>query len=377
MPRFTYVPLSLACSGVLLATACTGGATVDDDVEGAEAGPEVTINAGYVSAIDQLGLPVGTETGDFEDHNLDVSLADPFPTGVDAINALEAGEVDIIQVGVPALPAIQEGVDLALIGNYTGSATQRSVDETAALVAAEGVDIDPSDPASLEDVSIGTSFGSINHLYLLGLLQDLRIDPDDVDMVNTDPPDMPVALETGGIDAAVTWDPWPIVMTDQVEGSEVVLRGGGYIPFVGYIVTTPDYIEENPDAVEAFLAARAGADQWIRENSDDAAEAAVRWLEGTEPEVAEEAMPYNIEQLDPRISACNYLAFDTVAQMLEEEGDLDYDFDINHYFEPGPILSVEEDNPELFDDLDDIPHDADIDDDYNFVREVAQESCEV
>ncbi|WP_431873164.1 ABC transporter substrate-binding protein [Nocardiopsis eucommiae] len=377
MQRFPLTPLSLVCSVALLATACGGGSTVDEDVEGASGSVSGSLNAGYVSAIDQIGLPVGTEIGYFEDHGLDVTLADPFPTGVDAINALEAGEVDIIQVGVPALAAAGEGVDLALVGNYTGSAVQRSIDETAAIVAAEDSGIDPKDLSTLEDAKIGTTFGSINHLYLLGLLKDLRIDPDDVEMVNTAPPDMPVALETGGIDAAVIWDPWPITITDQVEGSEEILRGGGYIPFIGYIITTPEYLEENGDMVEAFLTARAATDQWIRQNPEDAADSAARWLTGTEPDVAQAAMEYNVAQLDGRFSACNYLALDTVALLLEEQGQLEYETDINDLFVPGPILSVEENNPELFDDLPEVPNTAEIEADHTFIREVDQEACAV
>lgn len=377
MLRHPYSTLAMAGTALLLLPACTGGATVDEDVEGAEGLDSGSLRAGYVSAIDQIGLPVGTEVGFFEDENLDVTLADPFPTGVDAINALESGDVDMIQVGVPALAAAQEGVDLALIGNYTGSATQRSIDETAAIVAADGADVDPDDLSTLEDLTIGTTFGSINHLYLLGVLEDLRIDPEDMDLVNTDPPDMAVALETGGIDAAVIWDPWPFTITDQVDGAEEVLRGGSYIPFIGYIATTPEYLEENPEEVQAFLGARAASDQWIRENPEDAAGSAARWLTGTEEQVAQDAMEHNIEQLDPRFSACNYLAMDTVAIMLEAQDELEYEVDINDLFEPGPILEVEEGSPELFDDLDEVPNKAQIDPDYSFVREVAQEDCAV
>ncbi|SHK26187.1 sulfonate transport system substrate-binding protein [Nocardiopsis flavescens] len=377
MLRPPLAPLAVASTLVLLATACSGGSTVDDDVEGASESVSGSINAGYVSAIDQIGLPVGTELGLFEEQGIDVTLADPFPTGVDAITALTAGEVDVIQVGVPALAAAQEGVELALIGNYTGSAVQRSVDETAAIVAAEGSEIDPEDLSTLKGATIATTFGSINHLYLLGLLKDQRIDVEDVELVNTAPPDMPVALETGGADAAVNWDPWPITIQDQVEGSYEVVRGGGYIPFIGYIVTTPQFLEENPDLVEAFLTARAATDQWIRENPEDAADSAARWLTGTEPEVALAAMEYNVQQLDARFSSCNYLAADTVALLLEEQEALEYGFDINDLFAPAPILAVEENNPELFSDLPEVPTDAQIDPDFTFIREVAQNSCAV
>ncbi|MFE1165680.1 ABC transporter substrate-binding protein [Nocardiopsis sp. NPDC058789] len=248
----------LAASGtalVLSLTACTGASTVDDGVEGASAAGSGSLSAGYVGSIDQLGLPIAAETGTFEDHGLDVTLAAPFPTGVDAINALEAGDVDVIQVGVPGLAALDSGVDLVIVGHYSGSAAQRNVDDTMSLVAVEDADIDPEDLTTLEGRTIATSLGTINHLYLLALLEEEGVDPEDVDLVNTAPPDMPVALETGGADAAVAWDPWPLTVTDQVESAWEVVRGGGYLPYVGYVMTTPEYLAGNGETVRAFLTA--------------------------------------------------------------------------------------------------------------------------
>ncbi|MEU0492110.1 ABC transporter substrate-binding protein [Nocardiopsis sp. NPDC006139] len=358
-------------------TACSGGATIDDEVEGAVEPVSGSLVAGYVAGIDQLGLPIGTELGLFEGQGLDVTLADPFPTGVEAINALEAGDVDIIQVGVPGVVAVHNDIDLVFVGNYSGSSVQRSVDDTLSVIATEGSGIDPDDLSTLKGATVATSVGTINHLYLLGMLRDLRIDTDEVDLVNTAPPDMPIALETGGADAIASWDPWPIITTDQVEGSYDVVRGGGYIPYVGYIVTTPRYLENNRELIEAFLTARAASDQWIRRHPDEAAEAVTRWLTGTDLQVAQAAMEHNVTQLDPRFSACNYLALDTVAILLEEQEVVEYDFDINELVDPSLILSVQENNPELFSDLPAIPEPALIDTDHKFLREVDQQACTV
>jgi ABC-type nitrate/sulfonate/bicarbonate transport system substrate-binding protein len=67
-----------------------------------------------------------------------------------------------------------------------------------------------------------------------------------------------------------------------------VVRGGGYIPFIGYIVAEREYVEQNPETVTAFLAARAQADRWMRQNPDQAADVAVRWVPGTERPVAQD-----------------------------------------------------------------------------------------
>jgi sulfonate transport system substrate-binding protein len=360
---------------VLLLAACGGGATVEDDVAGSEGAQLDTVNAGYVSAVDQIGLPIGLEIGAFEEQGLDVRLSQPFPTGVDSLNALQAGEVDFVQVGTPAIGAAQRGLDLVLLGNYSGSASRRSIDQTMAVVARPGSGIDGDDLATLRGKRIGVSIGSINHLYLIGLLQELQMPVGEVEVVNTAPPDMPVALQTSGIDAAIVWDPWPITIEQQVEGSEEVVRGGGYIPYVGYIVAMRDFVDQNPDVVQRFLAARAAADRWMRDNPDDAAEAATRWLPGTELGVAQEAMQYNVAQLDPRFSACNYLALDTVAQMLAEQGVTEPGFAVAERFVPGPITTVMAERPELFDDLPEIPGAARIGEGFAYDPDAAMTAC--
>ena len=92
----------------------------------------VKMKAGMVTGIDQVGLPIALERGFFEKHGLDVTVARPYATGVDALNALQAGESDIVQVGVPMIGAVLRGMDLVALGNYSGSATKLGSDATMA-----------------------------------------------------------------------------------------------------------------------------------------------------------------------------------------------------------------------------------------------------
>ena len=54
----------------------------------ASAQTPVKVKAGMVAAIDQLGLPIALERGFFEKQGLEVTIVRPYPTGVDALNAL-------------------------------------------------------------------------------------------------------------------------------------------------------------------------------------------------------------------------------------------------------------------------------------------------
>ena len=65
----------------------------------AQAKDPIKLKVGMVAAVDMLALPIAVERGFFEKYGLDVTIARPYATGVDALNALQAGETDMVQAG--------------------------------------------------------------------------------------------------------------------------------------------------------------------------------------------------------------------------------------------------------------------------------------
>ena len=311
------------------------------------------LKAGMVTGIDQIGLPIALERGFFEKNGLDVTIARPYATGVDALNALQAGESEIVQVGVPMIGAVLRGMDLVALGNYSGNATKAGSDATVAIVAREGSGIVKGDLATLRGKKIAASFGTINHLYILATLEKAGLKPEDVTLVNTPPPDMTVALLAKGIDAFSGWDPWPIVAGKDVPGAFELIRGGDVIAYIGFNVALRPWVQANGATIEKFLVSEA--DQWMRKNPKQAAQVATRWIPGLKPEIAEAAMQFNIQQADRRLSANNYRALYSAEERLARLGILKSTFDVNAHIEPKYILKVIKDKPELFSDLPPIP----------------------
>jgi ABC-type nitrate/sulfonate/bicarbonate transport system substrate-binding protein len=326
----------------------------------------VKMKAGMVTGIDQLGLPIALERGFFEKWGLDVDIARPYATGVDALNALQAGESEIVQVGVPMIGAVARGMDLVALGNYSGNATRRGSDATMALIARADAGIAKGDLASLKGKKIAASFGTINHLYVLALIEKGGLTPADVTLVNTPPPDMTVALLAKGIDAFVGWDPWPIIALKDVPGAVEIIRGGDVIAYVGYNVGLRPWVAANGPTIEKFLAAVSEADQWMRKNAKAAAQVGTRWIPGLKQEIAEAAMEFNIQQADRRLSANNYRAMWAALDRLHRLGFLKATFDVNKHIEPKHILKVMQEHPQLFNDLPAIPADVAIGPGYVF-----------
>jgi ABC-type nitrate/sulfonate/bicarbonate transport system substrate-binding protein len=332
----------------------------------ASAQTPVKLKAGMVSGIDQIGLPIALERGFFEKWGLDVTIARPYATGVDALNALQAGESEVVQVGVPMIGAVIRGMDLVALGNYSGNATKLGSDATMALVASGSSGIVRGDLKSLKGKKIAASFGTINHLYVLALLEKAGLTPNDVTLVNTPPPDMTVALLSKGIDAFSGWDPWPIVALKDVPGAVEIIRGGDVISYVGFNVALRAWVEKNGPTIEKFLAAVSEGDQWMRANPKLAAQVATRWIPGLKIEVAEAAMQFNIQQADRRLSANNYRALWSAKDRLNRLGFLKSTFDVNKHIEPKHMLKVMKDNPRLFSDLPAIPASAAIGPGFSF-----------
>ncbi len=325
----------------------------------------VKVRAGMVAAIDQMALPIAVERGFFEKEGLDVQIARPYATGVDALNALQAGEADMVQVGVPMIGAVLRGMDLVAVGNYTGNAAKSGSDATLALIAGAGSGIS-KDLKTLKGKKIATSFGTINHLYILAMLEKAGLTPQDVTLVNTPPPDMTVALLAKGVDAFVCWDPIPIVALKDVPGAYEVTRGGDLIAALGYNVGMRTWVEKNGTTVTKLLAGLSAADQWMRANPKQAAQVATRWIPGLKPDVAEAAMQFNIQQSDRRLSANSYRALYTAQERLLKGNFIKSTFDVNKHFEPKYIVELMKTRPQLFSDLPAIPAAAAIGANYTF-----------
>ena len=318
----------------------------------------IKLKVGMVAAVDMLALPIALERGFFEKHGLDVTIARPYATGVDALNALQAGETDMVQAGVPAIGAILRGMDLVFFGNFSGNATKLGSDATLAMIAGKDSGIVKGDLKTLKGKKIAASFGTINHLYILGLLEKAGLTPADVTLVNTPPPEMNVALLAKGVDASACWDPVPVIGMKDVPGAIEVIRGGDVISYLGFNIALRPWLEKNGATIEKFVAAVSEADQWMRKNPKQAAAIGTRWIPGLKLDVAETAMEYNIQQVDRRISAHNYRALWKAQDTLQRLGVIKSVFDVNKHIEPKFILSVMKSHPELFSDLQPIPGDV-------------------
>lgn len=198
---------------------------------------------------------------------------------LDRIVLLQQGDVDLAASGYSTIPVIVEQ-DLPVV-TIAGT----NLGATDLIVAPE---IEVSDWADLQGLTIGGPTGSITTHHILIGMEDRGLDPDSVELVSMVPgPAATAALVRGDVDAVAGWEPWT---------SQTVVDGFGDIPFDyvdnpvgglnGALQVHPDNLGE--PKIAAFVACMVEAAELLN-NDKDTHVAAMRDWSGISLPVAEHA----------------------------------------------------------------------------------------
>lgn len=170
-----------------------------------------------------------------------------FDSGAEVIAAVASGDVQIGFVGSSPLAAAASRnlpIETFLIADLIGSAE--------ALVVRNGSGI--ANPADLVGKKIAVPFVSTTHYSLLAAIKHWGLTPEQVQVLNLRPPEIPAAWQRGDIDGAYVWDPalGKIKESGKVltDSSEVAKWGSP--TFDAYIVTKA-FSAENPEFLAKFV----------------------------------------------------------------------------------------------------------------------------
>ena len=324
-------------------------------MSGALAQDTIDIKIGAATASDHAPAFAALEKGIFAKHGLNAKII-MYPSGVEMINGLLGGQQSVNVMGsIPFLAGVSNGLPLVLIGHLHGDPTKGSYSTGHSIVA--GPDSGIKTIADLKGKKIGLPRGTGAEGYLTGLLQANGLTPGDVTLVNIKPEDLPAALSQKDVDAFAVWEPWPSTAIVKVPGSVRVASGGCptcYIPAA--FLTSKSVVENNPEALKRFMAAISEAEQWVRQNPDQAAEINMHWISGIDLSVMKEAVKQ--ANFDPRISKYTVSGYNTITiPSLVAGGGLKKTVDPAPNVDAEFILGVEKEHPEYFSDLPPIPAD--------------------
>lgn len=228
---------------------CIGG--------GSEKGPQ-TINLGFIVGVPDDPLFVAMDRGLYEQEGLNMTYT-TFFGGNRMIEGALAGGVDGGSANVNSLiMAIDQGAPITMVALVLYADDDQSCTDDTVVLADSGIN-------SLEDLkgkSVAvTQLSGLGHMFLQAELKKRGVDPSEITFLTVPFPKQMDALISGEIDAASTVEPFSS-LTEQ-KGYELKRLYCSYEHYgrVDYmaIFFRNDFIEENPDAVRAFLKAHARA----------------------------------------------------------------------------------------------------------------------
>ena len=249
------------------------------------------IRIGAANATDHAPAFIGVEKGIFAKHGLDAKIV-MYQSGPEMINGLLNGQQDVNIMGsIPFLAGVSRGQPLVLIGHLHGDATRQYYADNNSIVATLASGIREKDIKALSGKKIGLPRGTGAEGYLLGVLAENGMKVGDLTLINIQPSSQVSALAQGQVDAIAAWEPWATSAVARVPGAVRVTSGGCqscYDP--GSILTTRDTIQKNAEALRRFMVAFAEAEQWVRQNFDQAAEINTRWVTGVDLDIMKQAI---------------------------------------------------------------------------------------
>ena len=313
------------------------------------------LRVAVTSAAENAPFFAAVERGIFSKLGLDVKV-DVMPSGVEIANALASGTVDAGLFGTyPFLTAVSRGVPVVLIGHTWNSALKNPQSEVLSVIARKDAGVPEGDLAKLKGKKIGVTRGAGGEPYIVGLLKQVGLTPEDVTLVNVAPSNMATALTNKDADVIASWEPWPSNALTKVPGAYKVIYGGCQSCYdAGVLVTTKQAIADKAKALELFVLGYAQGQAWARANRDEAAKISVRWIPGMDAEtltLALKSLP-----LDVRMSKNTVDGFKTYSiPLLLSQKRIPQAFDPATAMDNRFVTNAMKVDPSAFSDLKEIP----------------------
>lgn len=123
--------------------------------------------------------------------------------------------------------------------------------------------------ADLKGKEIALPEAATSHFFALNVLDKAGLSDKDVKIVNMTAGEAGAAFVAGKVDAAVTWEPW-LSKGAKAEGKVLVSTKETPGLIADVVTFRADFVKNNPDQVQAFVAALKEATEFMAANKDEA-----------------------------------------------------------------------------------------------------------
>lgn len=307
-------------------------------------------NVGAVNNTGGLVVFVAVDKGFFAKHGLDAKVV-VRNTGPELSKALDAGEIDVGAANVSNIPvALERGLDVRAIVGYVGSSFAKATDDNMLGIAVRP-DSGITAIADLKGKRVGTTFGSINDMYLVEVLRKHGVAESTVNRINSTPAAMVALFDAGKVDAMAVWEPYLTRMLEKVNGAKLISRGGDFVCFCSAMHGKPERLYRDRDVTQRYVNAMAEAARFVRDpkHLDEVGAIGARYIPGMDADLIKRTHRY--WGYDMRIGKNSFKAFNTAVEVLIAQKKMKQPFDPAKYYDTSFIERAMKEHPEWFDDL--------------------------
>ena len=322
LSRRRTLQLLAGASGAVLLHACNTQPESENTAGADYPEPTMAMSLGTAPWVGQAAMYVAQEKGFFAEQGLDFELRN-FGDSGGYLAAFLADRVNSVSlVSSEAVLLKDQGKDYKIVLIQDNS------------VGGDGI-LARDSITNIEDfkgkkVAVDTS--GVSYFFLLQVLKEAGLTKDDITAVNTDPAAAAAAFQTGNVDIAVSYAPYLQQAANAVEDGRVIYDSSRMpTAIIDMYIFDSTYVEENPEAVQAFVNGIFKGLQFLQTDRAEALEISAVALDVSAEDVAADLegvkLPdraTNIEMLAQPDSDL-YVAgpLTELAQFLKEEGQIE------------------------------------------------------
>lgn len=322
--RHHVAAIAMAAVAATVLAGCAGaggGSLAEGGEQEGSTGDLIPVKVSLTPVADMAPYWLGVAEGFFEDEGLDVTI-EPNQGGAAALPAVMSGQFQFSSANPNTLfVAADQGLEPRILLTTAASTGVEGEDTGAIVVPDDSAIQGPADLAG-HTVAIPT-FNSINEAVVGIAVDKAGGDVDDVEFVEVPFPDMPAALSTGQVDAVAVVEPF--LSATLADGGRAVSwmfqEANANLP-ITLLYTTQQYVEENPDIVDAFTAAARRSFEYATENEQEAREILTSYTKLSPEQIDSITLPRWPADVDVD-------AVSVIADWIYERGTVDEPVDIS------------------------------------------------
>jgi NitT/TauT family transport system substrate-binding protein len=236
-------------------------ASASDTNQAAGATKTATLVWGGPKNISMLPI-LADQKGFFREAGLDVR-PNYVQTGKIAMDALVSRDLHfsvIVETNI-AFVKFQEGADIKVVGSI-----MEKYDDALIARADRGI----RRPKDLEGKTVAYLPGTTSHRFIDRFIEYHKLDRNRIKLINLTPPGIQAGILSGTIDGGSVWQPFRYNVQRQLGAKAIQFADRGVYTAYVMLAVRPDFAERNPEQIRAFLRALIRAEEFARDNRDEA-----------------------------------------------------------------------------------------------------------